>query len=160
MRFDAARAPPGARWSWATPPEHPPAPCVTVSCSPILPPATPNAYEGSSSTTETALNVVGQANYIYAMYPIADCGSSFEKMRPGSSKPITVTKIPWRSSTSVGMRASTRRAALARSFVSRRSRALPNSLTRAPNLRVGVSGSPGRGHPLRVAKDLRLRCFS
>jgi hypothetical protein len=48
-------APPGARRSLVTPPERPPAPCVTVSCSPILPPATPTAYGGLSSTTEPPL---------------------------------------------------------------------------------------------------------
>lgn len=47
---------------------------------PDFDPATPNAYEGSSSGTETAPTVAGQANYISAMYPIADCASSLEQM--------------------------------------------------------------------------------
>jgi len=47
-----------------------------IRLPPNLPPATSNAYEGHCSTTETVLIVARQTNYIYAMYSIADRGST------------------------------------------------------------------------------------
>jgi hypothetical protein len=53
-------------------------------------------------TTETAPTVVGPANYIYAMYPIADCTSSFEEMGarfeqadPGFQDPLEIFDVRW-----------------------------------------------------------------
>ena len=62
MRFDAARAPRRARRTRATPPKRSPAPCVTISLPPKLPPATSNAYEGRFSITQTLLTVLRGLN--------------------------------------------------------------------------------------------------
>ena len=70
--------------------------------APKLPSATSNAYEGRSSTTETVPTVAGQANYIYAMYPIADRGSSIrghggkvEQTDPCFQNPLEIFNIHW-----------------------------------------------------------------
>jgi aspartyl-tRNA(Asn)/glutamyl-tRNA(Gln) amidotransferase subunit A len=77
-----------------------------------LRPATSNAYEGPSSTTETVPTVAGQANYIYAMYPIADRGSSIrghggkvEQTDPGFQNPLEIFNIHWYAGAANALRA-------------------------------------------------------